>query len=318
MNDMREITSQDNEFYSYAEALDSYVEACQDPQAGVGTGYSLDRECGEMSTGELALLWARSGAGKSTLLLNIINNTPDIPTVFFNMEMRARTMAEWLLTMGFGVNINYKQLKDIILNGDQDPRYHDVMARLEESKHTSPPKVWFVEPRSPTIADLQRTVDRVTLKSGIRPVRVMIDHLSLMRGARDYEGVVSMGEQLHQWAQDDELAVVVAQQTGRSGGSSGERNDGHLPVTLSSGVFGGEHDADWIYGAWRPERNPQFRKSRNEFKSDTDYQAMLSERYRVKGMTHFAVIKNRPYGTLLEDGATLFWNFQTRRLEEST
>lgn len=302
-------------YFSYGEALDQYIESSQNPDGGLGTGYSLDNECGLMSPGELGLVWARSGAGKSTLLLNIIHNTPDIPTVFFNMEMRARTMAEWLATMGGSLGVDYKVLAEVILNGEDDPRHLEVMEALEKSKAEAP-KVWFVEPRSPDVDDLRRVVDEIAVESGIDPVRIMVDHLQLLRGTRDYEGTTVMGERLHQWAQDDNLAVLCAQQTGRSGGASGERNDGHLPVTLSSGVFGGEHDADWIYGAWRPERNPHFRKSRGEFKKEDDFQQMLAEKRRVRGMTHFAVIKNRPFGTLMEDGATLFWNYTTRKLEE--
>lgn len=304
------------EFFSYGEALDHFVTASANPGDGMGTGYSLDKECGLMSSGELALVWARSGAGKSSLLLNIIANTPDIPTVFFNMEMRARSMAEWLTTMRYDLGIPYRDLKELILNQDDDPRYLDVMERMEQAKVMDPPQVWFVEPRSPTIDTLARTIDAVEKASGIRPQRVMIDHLSLMNGARDYEGVVSMGAQVHQWAQDDELVVVAAQQTGRGGGASGERNDGHLPVTLSSGVYGGEHDADWLLGAWRPIRDPKFRKSSGEFKRPGEYEEMLAERQRVKHLTHFAVIKNRPYGQLCENGISLFWDDRTRQLKE--
>ena len=304
------------EYYSFGEALDQYIEASANPTSGIGTGYSLDRECGLMDVGELMLVWARSGAGKSTLLLNFINNTPEVPTVFFNMEMRARTMAEWLTTMSGQLAVDYRQLKSVILNGDDDPRYGGVMEQLEKAKAIQAPCVWMAEPRSPTCDDLARTIDDIEVETGIRPVRVLLDHLSLMSGARDYEGVVRTGETLHQWAQDDGLAVICAQQTGRSGGPGGERNDGHIPVTLSSGVFGGEHDADWVLGAWRPERDPKFKKSRADFKKDGEYEAVQAEKRRVKGMTHLSVVKNRPFGTLLEDGLTLFWNDRTRKLEE--
>lgn len=303
------------EYFTWEQALDDYVASAEAGDKGIKTGYSIDKECGLMDTGELALVWARSGAGKSSLLLNIINNTPDVPTVFFNMEMRARTMAEWLLTMGGNMSEPYRLLKDIILAGPSDGRYERVMSDLNAAKK-NPPTCWFVEPRSPSIDDLARVVDNITVSTGIRPVRVMVDHLNLMQGARDYEGVVRMGEQFHQWAQDDELNVIVAQQTGRNGGPSGERNDGHIPVTLSSGVYGGEHDADWILGAWRPERDPKFKKVKADFKKADEYYAVQAEKKRVKNMTLVSVIKNRPFGTLLEDGITLFWDVMTRSLVE--
>lgn len=306
----------EKEYFSYGEALDCFIEASQNPNDGVGTGYSVDSECGTMSAGELGLLWARSGAGKSSLLLNIIANTPEVPTVFFNMEMRAQTMAEWLTTIRSNLGIPYRDLKEAILNGDDDPRFADVMARLDEAKKVDPPCVWFVEPRSPSVDYFARVVDDIEKATGTRPQRVLVDHLQLMQGARDYEGTCTTAADLHQWAQEDGLAVMVAQQTGRSGSQAGEKNDGHIPVTLSSGVFGGEHDADWIYGAWRPERNPQFKKSRGEFKTTAAYDEMVSERRRCVGLTHLSVIKNRPYGTLRENGISLWWDFTTRALKE--
>jgi replicative DNA helicase len=302
-------------YQSYATALDGYVEFAKSPMSGIGTGYSIDDECGVMGPGELALLWARSSAGKSTLLLNIINNTRDVPTVFFNMEMRAIAQAEWLTTMSGILGVNYHQLRGIIQSPD-DPRHDELMGQLKEAGN-NPPQVWFVEPRGPRVDDFARVVDDITVDTGIRPVRVVVDHLSLMYGARDYEGVSSTAAELHQWAQDDELAVIVAQQTGRSGNETGQKNDGHLPVTLSSGLYAGEHDADWIWGAWRPERDPKYRKPSSDFKKQDEYHRVQGERDRVRGLTHFAVIKNRPYGTLCEEGISLWWDPETRQLKES-
>lgn len=302
-------------YYSYADALDEFIEDAEKPSSGIGTGWSVDEECGLMSRGELALLWARSSAGKSSVLLNVLANTPQVPTVFFNMEMRARSMVEWLTTIRGGLSVEYTALKGVLSKGDEDPRYAEVRAELDKAKDDAP-LAWFVEPRGPSVDDLARTVDQITADTGIRPVRVMVDHLSLMYGARDYEGVSRMGEHLHQWAQDDDLAVICAQQTGRGGNEAGQRNDGHLPVTLSSGLYAGEHDADWIYGVWRPERNPKYRKAAADYKNADDFRQAQQELDRVRGMTVFAVIKNRPNGVLCEEGITLFWNWSTRRLEE--
>lgn len=304
-------------YTSYEQALDEYVEFCTKPTSGLGTGYSIDETCGVMGPGELALMWARSSAGKSTLLLNILANTPSIPTVFFNMEMRSRSLAEWLTTMSNDLGIDYFLLRELIQTGGEDIRYDDVMAKLQKAKVDNAPKVWFMEARSPNVDDLARVVDTIEADTGIRPVRVMLDHLSLMANARDYEGVSRMGQELHQWAQDDELALIVAQQTGRGGNEQGQRNDGHLPVTLSSGLYAGEHDADWIYGVWRPERNPKFRKRREDFKNNDDHMQMKAEHDRLKGLSQFAVVKNRPYGSLCEEGISLWWNPKTRKLEEN-
>ncbi len=301
---------------SYGEAADDYLEMCRKPFGGIGTGYSIDEDVGPMSPGEMALLWARSSAGKSTLLLNILANTSTIPTVFMSMEMASVRLYEWLTCMAFRLDVPYKNLQGLINYGEEDPNYAKVLHQLEEARIENAPQVWFVEPRGPTVDDFARVVDDITVKTGIRPVRVMVDHLSLMQGARDYEGVSTTSAQIHQWAQDDELAVVVAQQTGRGGNEQGQRNDGHLPVTLSSGLYAGEHDADWIWGVHRPERNPKFRKPAGDYKRADEYHSVQAERDRLKGLTVFSVIKNRPYGVLCEEGISLWYDNHTRQLKE--
>lgn len=303
-------------FVDYPTAVDKYIDFCNTPQSGIGTGYSLDDVCGKMSTGEMGLVWARSSAGKSTVLLNFIANTPEIPTVFFNMEMTSRTLAEWLTTMSVDLGVPYYLLRELIQHGADDARYSSVMEKLDKAKQYNAPAVWFVEARSPSVDDFARIVDNITVETGIRPVRILVDHLSLMANARDYENVSRTGAELHQWAQDDDLAVLVAQQTGRSGGENGQRNDGHMPVTLSSGLYAGEHDADWIYGVWRPERDPKYRKTQSEFKSNDTFHQTKAEYDRIKGLSRLAVIKNRPNGILCEEGIDIWFDSATRKLIE--
>ena len=175
----------EKQYVTFEEALDEYVEASRNPEAGVPTGYSVD-ELGTMNTGELTLLWARSGAGKSTLLLNLIANQPDVPTVFFNMEMRARTMAEWLATMSGNLGVGYHRIKEVIAAGDSDRNYAEVMDQLQHLKDRKPPLVWMAETDRPTVDDLARVVDQITVDTGIRPVRIMVDHFHLMAQTRDY------------------------------------------------------------------------------------------------------------------------------------
>src|SRR3546814_18330677 len=95
-------------------------------------------------------------------------------------------------------------------------------------------------------------------------------------------------------------AIYVLQQTGRSDGNGG-RNDGHLPLTMTSGLYGGEADADWVFGMYRPERAPKYRKSRYQFDDPNDWYQMLEDREQVRGITILQVLKNRPMSDLLAD-----------------
>lgn len=283
------------------------------------TGYSLDDTCGCIGPGELGLLWARSGSGKSTWLLNILASSPKVPTVIFNMEMTARRQIEWLMAMTFDLSTPARRIDEVLARGDTtDDAYTEVVSSLRAMK-TRYPTLNFVNPsKSPSVPDFAKLVDQVEDDTGVRPQRVFIDHLTLMANARDYEGVTRTAGALHSWAMSDELAVIAIQQTGRSGGADGGRNDGHLPVTLSSGVYGGEHDADWIWGMYRPERDPKFHKLTGYQLDGPKREALAIEQASVRGITKFQLIKNRPYGETREEGITLRYNPHNRLLIEGT
>lgn len=278
-------------------------------------GYSLDDTCGKMGLGELALLWARSGAGKSTLVLNIIANTPAVPTVVFNMEMTARRQWEWLLAMSFDLDTPAKDVEDVLRAGKEHPKYGEILEAADSMPQVYP-HLHFVSPsKAPIVDELKVTVWDYEARTGTRPLRVFVDHLTLMKGARDYEGVGAMASELHKWSMKEAIDVICLQQTGR-GGNDGGRNDGHIPVTLSSGVYAGEHDADWIYGLYRPEKDPRFKKQRWDFKKADDYEKMLNDLQDCKGKVYLQLVKNRPYGELRDVGIALHYNPHSRRLVE--
>ncbi len=281
--------------------------------ARFGTGWSIDDSCGMVGVGEMALLWARSSAGKSTLALNIIRNTPEVPTLMVNMEMTARRQVEWLTSMSYDIETPGRYIEDVLREGEEDRRYHELDQALknmgERYKHLS-----FLMPSRPSVSDLKYVIDDIEDATGVRPKRVFIDHLGLMRDCTDYSGYSKTAGALHSWAMSDDLALFVLQQTGR-GGESG-KNDGHLPVSMSSGLYAGEADADWILGLYRPDKNPKFKKSKYSMDPDEYYQ-MLADYERVRGTTVLQVVKNRPFGDVLDDGIELQYQPHTRRLVES-
>ena len=262
----------------------------------------------------MALLVARSGSGKSTLYLNIIRNTPAIPTVVVNMEMTPRRQIEWLTSMTYDLETPSRSIEEVLRFGADDSRYGEVVAALS-GMGDHYPNLHFVSPSRPSISDLTFVLEDIENETGVRPMRVFVDHLGLMKGCTDYNGYSVMTSGLHSWALREELAVYVLQQTGRNDGSGG-RNEGHLPVTVSSGVYTGEQDADWLMGMYRPDRAPKFKKSKYAFEDPEDYFEMLSDLERVRGITVFQVLKNRPFGDILEQGIELRYDLHTRRLHE--
>lgn len=298
------MSEDDAEILNAADAAAELIAAGDNNVQRYPMGYSID-DCGQLGPGELALLWARSGTGKSTFLLNAISRSGQVPTVVFNMEMTSSRQVEWLTCMTHRLACPARDL-DEVLRWPDDPRYESVVEALR-SINDYYPWLHFIHPgRPPAVNDFIRWVDRIWDRTGVRPARVFIDHLSLMAGARDYSGVSETAAALHTWAINDGIGVVSVQQTGRSGNEK-NRNDGHLPVTLSSGVYAGEHDADFIYGLYRPEKDPKYMDPGNRATVEFD---------RVRGVTRLQLIKNRPYGELREVGIELTYDVHSRRLHE--
>lgn len=280
-----------------------------------GTGWSIDDTCGCIGTGEMALMWARSGSGKSTWYLNNIRNTPDVPTLVVNMEMTPRRQMEWLTAMTFDLKTPGRELEEVLRWGPEDPRYVEVMSALEQMPDRYP-NLHFVTPSRPRVGDLEVLLDDIDNATGTRPQRVFIDHLGLLGGTEEgYQGFSKTTADLHSFALGNDIAVVVLQQVGRSGGDAG-RNDGHLPITFSSGVYTGEQDADFVLGLYRPCRDPKFKKSQYQFSDPTDYWQMRDDYEKVKYTTVMQVIKNRPFGDVLEEGIELTYDPHSRRLIE--
>lgn len=296
-----------------ADAVNDLKSFSQKDHARFPTGWSVDDSCGMVGVGELALLWARSGAGKSTVALNIIRNSPSVPTLVVNMEMTARRQIEWLTSMTYDLATPSRYIEAVLKEADEDPRFDELDQALVGMGRTYP-NLHFVMPPRPSVSDLQYVVEDIQDATGVRPLRVFIDHLGLMKGCTDYSGYSITAGALHSWAMNDDLALYVLQQTGR-GGDSG-KNDGHIPVSLSSGVYAGEADADWIFGIYRPDKDPKLKKSRWQFNYPDEYQRMLDDYERVRGITVFQVIKNRPFSDVLETGIELSYQPHSRLLIE--
>jgi replicative DNA helicase len=300
---------------SLEEAAEDFLQFVEKPGTRFGTGWSIDDACGQVGTGEMALMWARSGAGKSTWMLNIIANTPQVPTVVVNMEMTPRRQQEWLTAMTYDISVPSKDIENVLRWGPDDP-HHEEVVRAFRTMHREYAGVHFLNPTHPTVEDLAVAVDDIEDSTGLRPKRVFIDHLTLLADAQDYTGVCVTAGKLHSWAMREDLAVFVLQQTGRGGGQNAERNNGHIPIDMNSGLYGGEADADWVFGLYRPDKDPKFSKNRRSFKNPQQYWDMRDEYQKVKGIAVTQVVKNRPFGDTLESGIELQYDAHTRRFIE--
>jgi energy-coupling factor transporter ATP-binding protein EcfA2 len=301
--------------FNAGEAARDLIEFSSLEETRFGTGWAVDDICGRIGTGEMALMWARSGSGKSTWTLNLIANTPDVSTLVVNMEMTPRRQIDWLAAMSFDLPVPGRDVEELLRYPD-DPRYPVVVEALDAMGEKYP-NLHFARPDRPTVSDLHILLDDIEDATGQKVQRVFIDHLSLMGGCEgvDYSGHIRTSDALHSFTMERDVATVVLQQVGRGGGDLG-RNDGHLPITFSSGVFGGEASADWVYGLYRPDRDPRFRRNEHQFKGYDEYLDMRAEFEKVRGLVVMQVIKNRPFGDTCEDGVQFQYDPYTRRFRE--
>lgn len=293
------------------EAVADLVDFAESDQPRFGTGYAIDTQCGMVGKGELALLWARSGSGKSTWVLNVVANDPAVPTAVISMEMSPRRQAAWLTSITSNLSFQARHIESAIQLPHEDPRYLEITRALEAVGPCFPDLnlEWMSRP---TVDELAMKIDMLG-EEGVKPERVFIDHMGLLANCRDYSGYVDTAGQLHSWAVSENIALIVLQQTGRgateAGRNQNDRNNGHIPVTLNSGLFAGEADADWVLGMYRPDRDPRF--------SNADLApADIAEYDRVLGQVRFQVIKNRPFGATNEQGIPLRYNSHSMQLKD--
>lgn len=267
------------------------------------SGYKGIDSLGAIGPGEMGLLCARSGCGKSTYLLNVISRSGAVPTAVFSMEMAARTQVAWLACMTHRLPVAAKDFEQVLAWPD-DSRHAECVTALRDMKRYYP-SLHFPMLQRPTVDDLVKRTDDIAIRTGVAPRRVFIDHLSLMANTGDYAGATAVTARLHAWAINDDIAVILLQQAGRSGGDGKTRNDGHLPITMSSGLYAGEHDADFYWGLYRPEKNPKYL---------TPEAQVTPEYQKIKGVTRLQLIKNRPFSELNEVGVGLEYDAYSRRL----
>lgn len=300
--------------YDAAGAVAQLHDFIDNPHSRFGMGWEVDVACGQQGIGELALTVARSGVGKSTFFLNVIRNTPEVPTLVVNMEMAPRTQIQWLTAMTYDLATPGRDFEEVLRDpsDDRNPELRTALEKMVERY----PDLHFVFPSRPTVEDIRVCIEDVADSTGVMPQRVFIDHLGLMGGAeKEFQGYIQLTSGLKALSHELNIAVNVLQQTGRRGGDGGV-NDGHLPISMSSGRYGGEEDADWVFGLYRPEKNPKYLKHENEFDSYEKYLKMRQELTKVRGITVLQVVKNRIFSETLQNGLELQYDSHTRRYIE--
>jgi len=251
--------------YQQVEALFKYAE---NPVKRVGTGFApIDELIVGPAPGEVCMVVGRSYSGKSIVGQNIIYNNPDIPSIFFSMEMPfmqalVRMYSMWSDTPS-------SEVQESVEAGQPNSKMWELV--------TAFPKHVILDQPALTLEEMSIALDQYAEAYSQRPEFIVLDYLELLGGAKaSGEGYIATEQQatmLKDWAKQEEMRVFLLHQANK-------QEPRWLPPTDNSPRNGGFVEADFVIGAWRPHTDPKL-----------DFMERLS----LKNVIRFNVLKNRVF-----------------------
>lgn len=256
----------------------------------IGTGYSFfdARTGGGAAEGEVILFQARSSVGKTAFAVNVLENNRDVPAVFMSLEMHARYILQRLAAVHLGVPT--KKIEEATRSGNY--------AYLEQTVAEFP-LLGIADQPAMSLKDMRVAVEEASEYIGERPRLVVIDFMELIGGVASLEAVSQIDKtarKVKDFARETDTAVLILHQVGRGSGA-----EGHLPLTMTSGRFGGEVSADYLLSAYRPCLEPGLRHE---------------EYMRLRDQYMLQFLKTRGGSEIHPSGVRHYYEPETMRLTE--
>lgn len=227
---------------------------------------SIDRLIGGPAPGELCTIVGRSFTGKSIVAQNIVHNNPQVPSIFFSMEMPANQVLIRQYAMWSGCDVREVQfaidegkIPDDLYTMAGDYPYH----RIVDSAGLS------LESASKAVSEYEDDFGR-------RPEFVIFDYLELLardRSQSAVEGVQNSVVAVREWGRQHNVRVFLVHQSNMSANT-------WEPPTENSPRYAGMAQSDFLLGVWRPHRDPSITEAERNF-------------YKNKFLLN--VLKNRAY-----------------------
>jgi hypothetical protein len=249
-----------------AEGFESYERWITDPipRIGLGMPWFDDHTNGGIARSEVMMMMAFSSVGKTTVGLNIIRNNPNIPVLFFSLEMNWRMVAARLAAMEQGTSTRY--IEQQYKAGQRPTWLQGVVDKYRGFVCDDTPAISLKEAKD----SFHRATDRI----GTAPRLVVWDYLELISGGGlmgKAEQVDKAAQKLRDWTREMDCASIVLHQVGKGEG-------GAEALDLGSGRYGGFAPMDFVAGAFAPRLEKGISQSRYE---------------QVKEEIHFQLLKNR-------------------------
>jgi len=209
----------------------------------------------------------------------------------------------------------------------------DGKALRAEWRELARGKVHVAGGKRPAPDHLNGLLDMATISSKgaeARPSVIFIDYLKLMTrkgqfGYGDNSRIPQLVEELQVWSTENQVAVVALHQLSRNDehGGGNSRNAGHIPMTLSQLMYGGEDSADIVLGTYRPAMDPLALMAFDIAKmvlgdrfDEDDYWVRRAAAKKYEHSTFLQLLKNRPGADREERGVELLSPDRSMKLVE--
>jgi len=210
------------------------------PRVGTGLPILDSRTNGGAAAGEVILFQARSQVGKTAVAGNVICHNKGLPTVMFSLEMHGRYIAKRLAAI-------YNQVGTGDLERElQTTGRSAALAKLVEDF----PYLAIVDKPALSIRDMGAALDVIEDVWGQKVGLIVVDYLELIGGTPSLnavEKVDGVARKFKDFTRERDAASLLLHQVGRGEGGAGAE-----PLSLESGRYGGETQADYVLGAYRP------------------------------------------------------------------
>ena len=227
--------------------LHEYASWATDPRPRIPWGLSFfdGPTGGGIARSETAMVIAYSGVGKTTLALNVIRANPDIPTLFFSLEMSWRQVVSRLTAME--INVSTQELEAKI---KQDGGINQYGQRIADRYH----RLVCDDTPAITLKAAKQSFEKAEEILGTRPRLVLWDYMERIGGTglmNKAEAIDRAAEKMADWHREQDVSGIVLHQVGKTSGTGG-----HKPLSLDDGRYGGHQAMDYVVGAYAPRLNP--------------------------------------------------------------
>jgi replicative DNA helicase len=229
------------------EAFTDYSKWANDPRPRVGFGYPFFdvNTNGGLALSEIAMFMAFSSVGKTTFALNVIRNNPDVPTLFFSLEMNKRMVAARLAAMDVPTSTGHIESDYRDAGSGSHPDYIvSVVDKYSQLMFDDTPAI-KLDAASESMEDAQRQL------LGVKPRLVIFDYLELIGGSGmlgKAEQVDKAAQKLRDWTRQHDVSTLLLHQVGK--GDSADA--GAVQLNLDSGRYGGYAPMDYVIGGYAP------------------------------------------------------------------